>query len=90
MINKPMKKNKNSSVLATLFHLKLLNILYLTLHQQVLQVLIDDFGVANMFGRKNIQYFADMTRTGIKVREKFRYEYKYPATDSTQCKNPKY
>jgi len=54
---------------------------------QVLQILIDDFGVANMFGRKNIQYFADKTRTGIKVKEKFRYEYRYPKEQgSTQCK----
>lgn len=52
----------------------------------VLQILIDDFGVANMFGRKNIQYFADITRTGINVREKYRYEFRYPADDSVPCK----
>ena len=53
---------------------------------QVLQILIDDFGVAILFGHKNIQYFADMTRTGIRVREKFRYEVRYPAGESTGCK----
>ena len=52
---------------------------------QVLQMLIDDFGVADMFGRKNIQYFADVTQTGIRVREKYRYEYHYPPEDSAQC-----
>ncbi|CAH1800114.1 unnamed protein product [Owenia fusiformis] len=49
---------------------------------QVLQILIDNFGVANMFGKKNIQYFADMTQTGIRVQEKFRYEYRYPSDAS--------
>ena len=49
-------------------------------------MLIDDFGVADMFGRKNIQYFADVTQTGIRVREKYRYEYHYPPEDCGQCK----
>ncbi len=53
---------------------------------QILQILIDDFGVANMFGRKNLQYFADMTRTGIRVKEKFKYEYRYPRQGSVPCK----
>ncbi len=53
---------------------------------QVLQILIDDFGVANMFGRKNIQYFADVTNTGISVREKYRYEFQYPPPgESISC-----
>jgi hypothetical protein len=53
---------------------------------QVLQILIDDFGVANMFGRKNIQYFANVTQSGINVLEKFRYEYQYPPGESVPCK----
>ena len=53
---------------------------------QILRILIDDFGVANMFGRKNIQYFADVTRTGIRVKEKYRYEYRYPQDDNVPCK----
>lgn len=51
----------------------------------MLIILIDDFGVANMFGRKNLQYFADVTRTGIRVKEKFRYEYQYPTEGSVPC-----
>lgn len=52
----------------------------------VLQILIDDFGVANMFGRRNIQYFADTTRTGINVKEKYKYELSFAAADeSTPC-----
>ena len=52
---------------------------------QVLIILIDDFGVANMFGRKNLQYFANVTRTGIRVKEKFRYDYQYPTGGSVPC-----
>ena len=51
-----------------------------------LQILIDDFGVANMFGRSNIQYFADATMTGIRVQEKFKYEYQPSNRDSISCK----
>ena len=50
---------------------------------EVLQILIDDFGVSNMFGRRNIQYFAEMTRTG---KEKYRFEYRYPRDGSVPCK----
>ena len=53
---------------------------------QVLQILIDDFGVANLFGRKNLQYFADMTHMGVRVREKFKFEYQYPKQGSATCK----
>ncbi len=53
---------------------------------EVLQILIDDFGVSNMFGRKNIQYFAEMTRTGIRVKEKYKFEYRYPTEGSVPCK----
>ena len=53
---------------------------------EVLQILIDDFGVSNMFGRRNIQYFAEMTRTGIRVNERYRFEYKYPTEGSVPCK----
>ncbi|XP_052823671.1 uncharacterized protein LOC106870372 isoform X1 [Octopus bimaculoides] len=45
---------------------------------RIMQLLIDNFGVANMFGHENITYFTQTTLTGINVREKFRYEYNYP------------
>ncbi len=56
---------------------------------EVLQILIDDFGVSNMFGRRNIQYFAEMTRTGIRVKEKYKFEYKYPTEGSVPCEYPR-
>ena|SRR6218665_240452 len=53
----------------------------------ILQILIDDFGVGKMFGRKNIQYFTETTHTGINVREKYQYELSVPAEKSmTECK----
>ncbi|GAB1598251.1 uncharacterized protein LOC115216434 isoform X2 [Argonauta hians] len=45
---------------------------------RIMQLLIDNFGVANMFGHETITYFTQTTYTGINVREKFRYEYNYP------------
>ncbi|XP_069125710.1 uncharacterized protein [Argopecten irradians] len=44
---------------------------------RIMQLLIENFGVASMFGQENIEYFADTTRTGIHIREKFRYEFQY-------------
>lgn len=44
---------------------------------RIMQLLIENFGVASMFGQRNIEYFADTTRTGIHIREKFRYEFQY-------------
>ncbi|XP_021374862.1 uncharacterized protein LOC110464123 isoform X2 [Mizuhopecten yessoensis] len=44
---------------------------------RIMQLLIENFGVASMFGQQNIEYFADTTRTGIHIREKFRYEFQY-------------
>lgn len=48
---------------------------------RIMQLLIDNFGVASMFGRENIEYFTKTTLTGIHVREKFRYEYNYPSEE---------
>ena len=47
---------------------------------RLLRLLVDDFGVAALFGRANVRYFAAVTHTGISVREKYRYEFRYPAT----------
>ena len=48
---------------------------------RIMQLLIDNFGVASMFGRENIEYFAQTTCTGIRVKEKFRFEYQYPSEE---------
>ncbi|KAK7108662.1 uncharacterized protein [Littorina saxatilis] len=49
---------------------------------RILQLLIDNFGVAAMFGRQNIQFFAETTHTGIHIREFIRYQYQYPSEDT--------
>ena len=49
---------------------------------RILQLLIDNFGVAAMFGRENIQFFAEATHTGIHIRELIRYQYQYPSDDT--------
>ena len=49
---------------------------------KVLKLMIDDFGVACLFGRNNLTYFAEITGTCLKVQEQFRYEYRYPVDDS--------
>lgn len=49
---------------------------------RILQLLIDNFGVAAMFGRENIQFFAETTHTGIHIRELIRYQYQYPSDDT--------
>ena len=54
---------------------------------RILQILIDDYGTANMFGRANLKYFAEVTRTGISVKEKYRYDFRYPEEgDPSSCK----
>lgn len=45
---------------------------------RIMQLLIDNFGISTMFGEQNISFFTEVTHTGIHIREKFRYEYKYP------------
>jgi hypothetical protein len=48
---------------------------------RVMELLISNFGVTNMFGAHNVQYFANSTQTGICTRETFKYEYSYPPSD---------
>ena len=46
-----------------------------------MQLLIDNFGVARVFGQHNIEYFAEVTHIEIHVRETFKYQYSYPPED---------
>lgn len=48
---------------------------------RIMQLLIDNFGVARVFGQHNIEYFAEATHIEIHVRETFKYQYSYPADD---------
>ncbi|WAR08951.1 hypothetical protein MAR_018909 [Mya arenaria] len=42
---------------------------------RIMQLLIDNFGVARVFGQHNIEYFAEVTHIEIHVRETFKYQY---------------
>ncbi|XP_050390664.1 uncharacterized protein LOC126809868 isoform X1 [Patella vulgata] len=48
---------------------------------RLMQILIDNFGVASMFGRDNIEFFTETTHTGIHIRERYRYQYQYPSEE---------
>lgn len=49
---------------------------------RIMQLLIDNFGVAAMFGQENIQFFVETTHTGIHIRELYRYHYQYSSDDT--------
>lgn len=51
---------------------------------QVLQILIDDFSVVGMLGAKNIQYFADVSRTRTSAEERRSGN---PSASSTLCES---
>ncbi|KAL8613968.1 hypothetical protein ACOMHN_023204 [Nucella lapillus] len=55
---------------------------------RILQLLIDNFGVAAMFGQHNIQFFAETTHTGIHIRELIRYQYQYPSEETIPPLSP--
>lgn len=48
---------------------------------RIMQLLIDNFGVARVFGQHNIEYFAEATHIEIHVRETFKYQYSYPGEE---------
>ena len=70
------------SVAGSLFHTCADDPDKVNLAVEVLRILIDNFGVATMFGRSNIEYFTCTTCTGIDVREKYKYEFVYQPGDS--------
>lgn len=44
-----------------------------------MEIMIESYAVPSLFGRDNLQYFADTTCSGIIVTERFTYHYKYGA-----------
>ena len=51
---------------------------------KVMEIMIENFAIASMFGSDNLQYFADVTCSGIIVTERFTYHYKYPSQQNIQ------
>ncbi|XP_064618155.1 uncharacterized protein LOC135482216 [Liolophura sinensis] len=77
-INSMSAEALSRSVAGSMFHTCAEDPEKVTKASQIMQILIDNFGVASMFGEQNINYFAETTRTGLHVRERFRYQYNYP------------
>ncbi|XP_045101917.1 rho GTPase-activating protein 20-like isoform X3 [Portunus trituberculatus] len=45
---------------------------------QIMQFLIDNFGVSNLFGRTNYEYYARITGRILKVEEDWIFAFRYP------------
>lgn len=54
----------------------------------IVKFLIDNFGVCNLFGLPNYEYYARLTSRVLKVENNWIFAYKYPLdvlTDSSKC-----
>lgn len=40
--------------------------------------MIDNFGIYNLFGKDNYEYYARITRKVLNVEEKWNFNFKYP------------
>lgn len=43
---------------------------------KVMEILIENYAVSSLFGADNLQFFADVTSSGIVVTERFTFQYK--------------
>ena len=69
------------SIAGSMFHTCAMDPAKVEKASRIMQLLIDNFGVARVFGQHNIEYFAEATRIEIHVRETFKYQYSYPAEE---------
>lgn len=44
----------------------------------IMKFLIDNFGVSNLFGRENYEYYGRISGRVLKVEENWIFAYKYP------------
>lgn len=71
------------SVAGSMFHTCATNPAMVEKASRIMQLLIENFGVASMFGQENIEYFAEITRTEMRIREKFKYQFVYPPPEDS-------
>lgn len=45
---------------------------------KIMKFLIDNFGVSNLFGRENYEYYARITGRILKVEEDWIFSFRYP------------
>ena len=69
------------SVAGSMFHTCAMDPAKVEKASRIMQLLIDNFGVARVFGQHNIEYFAEVTHIEIHVRETFKYQYSYPGEE---------
>lgn len=50
----------------------------LQLATKIMKFLIDNFGVSNLFGRVNYEYYARITGRILKVEEDWIFSFRYP------------
>lgn len=43
--------------------------------------MIDNFGVCNLFGKENYEYYARITRRVLNVEESWTFAFKYPSEE---------
>lgn len=53
-----------------------------------MKFLIDNFGVSNLFGRENYEYYARITGRILKVEEDWIFSFRYPPDALVSRKNP--
>lgn len=65
------------SVAGSMFYFCVTDFAMVEYVSQVMQILIENFGVVSMFGQENIEFFVETIRTSIYIKEKFRYYFQY-------------
>lgn len=65
------------SVAGSMFYFCVTDFVMVEYVSQVMQILIENFGVVSMFGQENIEFFVETIRTSIYIKEKFRYYFQY-------------
>ena len=69
------------SVGGSMFHTCQNDVSRITASTKVLQLMIENFGAARLFGKENIHFFTSQTNTGMAVKEKMRFELQYNPND---------
>jgi hypothetical protein len=61
------------------FNLKVIcNVVCMQVATRIMQFLIDNFGVSNLFGRHNYEFYARITGRILKVEEDWIFSFRYP------------
>ena len=55
---------------------------------RIMKFLIDNFGVSNLFGRDNYEYYARITGRILKVEEDWIFSFRYPPDNVISRESP--